>query len=140
MTLAIFEDKTNDYGLANTNGWWNTIAAHDFDKDGDMDFVAGNLGLNSKLRATAEEPVSIFIGDIDNNNSLDHIMTYYNQGIRYPLLSRDQLVKQIPSLRRKFLRYDSYKNVKLEDILDISLQKKFIRKGRLYVCFCVHKK
>ena len=51
---GIFEDKTNDYGLANTNGWWNTIAAHDFDKDGDIDFVAGNLGLNSKLRATAE--------------------------------------------------------------------------------------
>ena len=134
---GIFEDKTDDYGLANTNGWWNTIAAHDFDKDGDIDFVAGNLGLNSKLRATAKEPVSIFIGDIDNNNSFDHILTYYNQGVRYPLLSRDQLVKQIPSLRRKFLRYDSYKNVKLEDIVDVSLQQKFVRKD-VYTFASVH--
>jgi len=125
---GIFEDKTNEHGLAKTNGWWNTIAAHDFDKDGDVDFVAGNLGLNSRLRASVDEPVSIFVGDIDNNNSLDHILTYYNQGISYPLISRDQLVKQIPALRRNFLRYDSYKNVKLQDIVDVGLQKKFIRK------------
>lgn len=125
---GFFENKTKEYGLTHTNGWWNTIAAHDFDKDGNVDFVVGNLGRNSRLRATLQEPVSIFIGDIDNNNSLDHILTYYNQGKRYPLLSRDQLVKQIPSLRRKFLKYDTYKDVKLEDILDQSLQKRFSRK------------
>ena len=104
-----FENKTIEYGLSKTNGWWNTIAADDFDKDGDIDFVAGNLGLNSRLRATEDEPVSMYTGDIDNNNSIDHILTYYNQGKSYPLLSRDQLVKQVPSLRRKFLKYANYK-------------------------------
>jgi len=123
-----FENKTQAYGLTKTMGWWNTIAAHDFDKDGDVDFVVGNLGLNSRLRASVEEPVSIFIGDIDNNNSLDHILTYYNQGKRYPIISRDQLVKQVPSLRRKFLKYANYKDVALEDIIEPALQLKFIRK------------
>ncbi|WP_276374916.1 VCBS repeat-containing protein [Chryseolinea sp. H1M3-3] len=125
---GFFKNKTKAYGLEQTNGWWNTISAHDFDKDGNVDFVVGNLGHNSRLKATINEPVSIFIGDIDNNNSLDHILTYYNQGERYPITSRDQLVKQIPSLRRKFLKYDAYKNVKLEDILDQNSQKKFSRK------------
>jgi enediyne biosynthesis protein E4 len=125
---GFFENKTKDYGLEHTNGWWNTIAAHDFDEEGNVDFVVGNLGHNSRLKATTEEPVTIFIGDIDNNNSLDHILTYYNQGMRHPLLSRDQLVKQIPAIRRKFLKYDSYKNVTLEDIVDPGLQKKIVRK------------
>ena len=125
---GVFENRTDELGLNHTNGWWNTIASYDFDQDGDIDFIAGNLGLNSRLRASVAEPVSIFIGDIDNNNSLDQILTYYNQGKRYPLISRDQLVKQIPALRRRFLKYANYGNVSLEDIVEPALQQKFIRK------------
>jgi hypothetical protein len=125
---GVFENRTKEAGLENTNGWWNTIEAHDFDQDGDLDFVVGNLGLNSRLRATNSEPVSIFVGDIDDNNSLDQILTYYNQGKRYPVISRDQLVKQIPAFRRKFLKYENYKDVSLEDIVDPGIQKKFVRK------------
>lgn len=123
-----FTDETEAYGLANTNGWWNTIEGADFDKDGNFDFVVGNLGLNSRLRSSVDEPVSMIIGDIDNNNSLDHIVTYYNQGTQYPFITRDQLVKQIPAMRRQFLKYDNFKDVKLENIVDASMQQRFMLK------------
>jgi hypothetical protein len=125
---GVFQNHTLDYNLQNTNGWWNTISAHDFDQDGDMDLIAGNLGLNSRLKATPKEPVSIFIGDIDKNGSLDQVLTYYNQGERYPFVSRDQLVKQVPSLKRDFLKYKNYENVKLEDIIPGKDLKTFIEK------------
>ncbi len=125
---GIFEDQTEACNLLNTNGWWNTVSSGDFDLDGDVDLVAGNLGLNSRLRASLAEPVSIFIGDIDKNGSLDQILTYFNKGVRYPFISRDQLVKQVPSLKRKFLIYENYKSVQLEDILSQEDITNFIRK------------
>jgi hypothetical protein len=123
-----FVNETAAYGLTNTSGWWNTIESGDFDMDGNIDFVVGNLGLNARLRPSKEEPVGILIGDIDNNNSLDHITTYYNQGKRYPFISRDQLVKQIPAMRRQFLKYTNFSDVKLENIVDPLMQQKFIQK------------
>jgi hypothetical protein len=125
---GMFENSTDALGLGKTSGWWNTIEARDFDRDGDTDFIVGNLGLNSRLRASDSEPVHIYIGDIDGNNSLDQVLTYYNQGKSYPLLSRDQLMKQIPSLRRRFLKYDNYKDVTLDDIIDPVIQSRFVKK------------
>ena len=123
-----FDNETAEYGLTNTSGWWNTIEGSDFDRDGNIDFVVGNLGLNSRLRPSVQEPVGILIGDIDNNNSLDHIVTYYNHGTRYPFLSRDQLVKQMPAMRRQFLKYSNFSDVRLENIVDASMQQKFMLK------------
>lgn len=111
-----FENKTHDYNLGDTNGWWNTIVASDMDNDGDVDLIAGNLGLNSRLRASVKEPVSIFIEDIDKNGTLDHLLAYFNEGKEYPFISRDQLVKQVPPLKRKFLRYESFRDVQVMDI------------------------
>jgi hypothetical protein len=121
-----FWDKSHEYGLDKTNGWWNTISAGDFDLDGDIDFVAGNLGLNSRLKATHKEPVSLFVGDFDNNGGNDHILTYYNQGEQHPFISRDQLVKQVPSLKRKFLKYSSFRNVKLNDIISLQDRDQYV--------------
>ncbi len=132
-----FEDRTEEFNLRNTNGWWNTISGKDFDNDGDVDLMVGNLGLNSRLRASVSEPVSIFIGDIDKNGSLDQILTYYNQGVRYPIVSRDQLVKQVPSFKRKFLKYENYRSVKLEDILSKEELTTFVRKD-VYVFSSVY--
>ncbi len=125
---GVLENRTTAFGLSATNGWWSTIATHDFDGDGDLDFVVGNVGLNSRLRASEKEPVSLYIGDIDNNNSIDHILTYFNQGKQYPFVSRDQLIKQVPALKRKFLKFSNYRNVTLEDVIPASLRQDFIRK------------
>jgi len=120
-----FADSTVAYGLKQTTGWWNTLHAGDFDNDGDTDFVAGNLGLNSRLRATVEHPVSLFVGDLDDSGGTDHLLTYFNNDAIHPFISRDQLVKQVAGLRRKFLRYKNFRNVKREDIISGSELKKF---------------
>ena len=112
-----FQNKTLEYGLQNSNGWWNTLHADDLDADGDIDLVAGNLGLNSRLSASVAEPVKLFIGDMDGNGADDHLMTYFNDGIQHPFISRDQLVKQVPAFKRDFLRYSSFRNVKREQII-----------------------
>lgn len=115
-----FLDQTAGYGLKGTNGWWNVIHGDDFDGDGDIDLVAGNLGLNSRLRASPDNPISLFVCDIDGNGSLDQIITYFNDGVRHPFVSRDQLVKQVPALKRKYLKYSDYAGVQLEDIVSLA--------------------
>jgi len=112
-----FDNKTEEYGMGQTYGLWNTIVAADVDHDGDDDYVTGNLGLNSRLTASPEKPVRLFVGDFDSNGGTDHIITYYNGDKSYPFASRDQLVKQLPGLKKKFLKYRDYRNVNLEDIV-----------------------
>jgi|WetSurMetagenome_2_1015567.scaffolds.fasta_scaffold00925_8 enediyne biosynthesis protein E4 len=103
-------------GLNNTEGWWNTIIAEDFDKDGDMDYVAGNLGLNSQIKVSASEPATIYAKDFDNNGSIDAVMCYFIQGKNYPFYSKDDLQTQIPFVKKKYPDYESYANQNLTDI------------------------
>ncbi|WP_373515215.1 VCBS repeat-containing protein [Persicitalea sp.] len=95
-------------GLAQETGWWCSLAAGDFDGDGDTDFVAGNLGLNSKFRASATEPVRVFANDYDQNGRLDPILTFYLNYEQVPVAPRDLLMAQIPSIKKRFPTYQDY--------------------------------
>jgi hypothetical protein len=103
-------------GLNNTEGWWNTIISEDFDLDGDIDYVIGNLGLNSQIKASVTEPATIYAKDFDNNGSIDAVMCYYIQGKSYPLYGKDDLQKQIPFINKKYPSYESYASQTITDI------------------------
>lgn len=115
-TNGVYADATESFGLANSNGWWNCVSVADLDKDGDMDLIAGNLGLNSRLKATADEPIKMYAKDFDANGSVDPIMAYYWRDVCYPLPTRDLLLKQVPSLKKKFTRYSEYSKARMEDL------------------------
>jgi hypothetical protein len=86
------------------------------DGDGDKDLVAGNLGYNSRLKASTAEPLKLFAKDFDGNGSIDPILAYYNGGKLYPLALRDMLIKQLPFLKKKFVRHGVYGKATLDEV------------------------
>ncbi|GAA3510328.1 VCBS repeat-containing protein [Aquimarina addita] len=101
-------DISDNTGLTNTSGWWNSIVSGDFDKDGDMDYIAGNLGLNSNLKASPEEPITLYAKDFDKNGSIDPILSCYREGKEQIVYSRDVLIQQINGMRARFRTYESF--------------------------------
>ena len=111
-----FQNKTQGYGLEKTVGWWFSINADDFDNDGDVDFVAGNLGLNYKYRASKGASFDIYADDFDNNKSMDIVLGYYNDGKQYPVRGRQCSSQQIAAIEVKFKDYNSFAEADLADV------------------------
>lgn len=109
-------DKTETGGLSLTNGWWNSIESADLDNDGDLDFVVANHGLNSRFRASVEKPLSMYINDFDKNGTTEQIICAFNGDKSYPMVLRHDLTMQIPSLKKKYLKYENYKDQTIQDI------------------------
>ncbi|MFN7279488.1 MAG: FG-GAP repeat domain-containing protein, partial [bacterium] len=97
--------------LAGSSGWWNTLVASDLDGDGDEDLVAGNYGLNTQFRVDSAHPMSIRHGDFDKNGKDEAITSYYIGGVSYPAHSLDDLIEQLPILRKRYNTYSSYAEV-----------------------------
>lgn len=97
-------------------GWWNSLTAGDFDNDGDIDLIGGNLGLNTVFRATKKEPVSIYADDFDGNGSVDPIITRFIQGKEHPVHFRESMTEQIASLRRPLQKYSTFGTMTFSDI------------------------
>lgn len=112
----VLTDRTMEYGLNETNGWYNAIATGDFNNDARIDFVAGNHGLNSRFKASPQEPVSLYVNDFDQNGSLEQILTRYYEGVAYPLVLRQDLIMQLPYLKKKYLRFKNYQDQQISDI------------------------
>lgn len=119
---GVFKNVTSETGVSDQTGWWNSIVAGDFDNDGDIDYVVGNLGLNSYYRATDKYPVRIYGKDFDNNGSYDMLTSLYlpdqNGGRKeFPSMSRDDLFKQVGVMRKKFPTYKSYAVATMDEVL-----------------------
>ena len=91
-----------------TRGWWYDVVAEDFDNDGDLDFVVGNLGNNYKYQTSEEETFDIFYNDFDQNNTGDIVLSYFNDGEQYPLRGRQCSSDQIPAIKTKVKDYDAF--------------------------------
>jgi hypothetical protein len=110
-----FTNKAKDWGLGKPSHS-NGAAYGDLDNDGDLDLVAGNTGLNTRYRASASAPVQMYAKDFDGNGSIDPIMTWSENGKNYPVAFRDQIIKQLPGLKKKFVRYAPYSKATIEEV------------------------
>jgi enediyne biosynthesis protein E4 len=110
------EDMTKNAGLNGTNGLWKRIEMGDFNKDGKPDFIVGNHGLNSRLKPTADEPISMFFNDFDKNGTTEQFLCRYNEGKQLPFTLRGELVSNIPVLKKKYLKYGRYAGQTMNDI------------------------
>jgi hypothetical protein len=115
-TKAGFVDQTKTYMPQGESGFWSSLTVADLNSDGKNDIVAGNLGLNSQIKASIKEPADLLFADFDGNGSVDPFFCYYIQGKTYPFVSRDELNDQIYAMRRKFAYYKDYANASATDI------------------------
>jgi hypothetical protein len=111
-----FKDQTSTYFATPQSGFWFSLHVADVNADGQPDLIAGNLGLNSPLRATGQEPATLYYADFDNNGSIDPFLNFYVDGKSYPFVSRDELNEVIYPMRRRFTSYKAYADAGMSDI------------------------
>ena len=111
-----FSNATAEFGVKNSEGWWYSIEVADMDNDGDEDLIAGNLGLNYKYKATAQEPFEVHYDDFDENGAKDIVLSYYNFGEQVPLRGRSCSSEQVPMLAQKFKTYDLFASSNLVEV------------------------
>ncbi len=112
-----FVNETESLGLAQTSGWWNTLEVTDIDGDGQLDIMAGNLGLNTKYQVSPSEPLSIYAKDYDSNGMIDAIMSCYIQGEQHMLHSKSTLESQVVAFKKRFLKHEPFALATFNEIL-----------------------
>jgi len=134
MPITIFMNHNGTFQqdknktLQNTGGLWNTLQVTDLDNDGDMDFIAGNWGLNTKFAANRDQPMHLYLNDFDKNGKQDPIITYFYHNKETVFANKDELVKQLPFLNKKFLSYQSFAKATFKELVPADLIKQSVVK------------
>ena len=103
-------------GLEDATGWWFSLEKGDFDNDGDLDFIAGNLGLNYKYKTSKEKPFDVYYNDFDNNGRKDIVLGYYQDNKHFPLRGFSCSSEQVPGLKDKIGKYDVFAALEIEQV------------------------
>ena len=111
-----FKEVTEEVYLPEQRGWWYDIEKGDFDNDGDLDLIVGNLGLNYKYQASTEKPFRVYLNDFDKNTTYDIVLSYKSDDTEYPIRGRQCSSEQMPAIKEKFKNYNSFASASLEEI------------------------
>lgn len=103
--------------ITKQRGWWNFVLPVDVNGDGLIDLVAGNLGLNSRLHASADKPVRMYYNDFDENGSSEQMLTYYLQNKELPFYNKSEMERQMPEMRKRFLYAKDFATASLDEIV-----------------------
>jgi hypothetical protein len=138
MPLTLFKNQKGKFDILHVpdldakKGFWNSLTGADFDHDGDIDYIAGNLGLNALTKASNEYPMSILAGDFNQDGSYDAIPFVYfpdvnNTPLRVPFHGREDLIKQFIQTRARFQKYTDFANATYDNLLKEDERKKAIQ-------------
>ena len=117
--------------ITNLPGWWNFTFPVDVDGDGDLDLIAGNLGLNTRLKASKEQPIRMYYNDFDDNGKFEQIISFYLEGKEIPFANKDEIQRQIPKIKNKFLYAEDFAKANLETIFT----KEKLKSAQIYEAF-----
>ena len=115
-----FVEQHND-AMDKLSGWWQRIMLADVDDDGKIDIVAGNYGWNSKLKPDTDNPIKLYLSDLDKNGTIDPIMTYTIDKKEYTFLGKDEIEKQVPLLKTKFPNYRDFAGKSIDELFGDAL-------------------
>jgi len=121
--IAVFVNNKGKFSkqyITLNKGWWNFLLPFDIDNDGDIDFIAGNQGLNSRLKASVSDPVKMYYYDFDGNGKKEQIVTFSQNGKEYLFANKADLEKQMPFLKKKFLYAEDFAKASLKEIFGAS--------------------
>ncbi|WP_295676453.1 VCBS repeat-containing protein [uncultured Mucilaginibacter sp.] len=129
---GIFKNVTTNTGISDKLGWWNTIAAGDFNHDGKIDYIVGNTGLNTFYKASDKYPVYITAKDFDNNGSYDAFPSLFlkdqsGEMQEFPVNTRDDIIKQMIGMRVKFQNYKSYAVATMDSVITPEMRQEALR-------------
>ncbi|HEY5747847.1 MAG TPA: VCBS repeat-containing protein [Chryseolinea sp.] len=124
MGILIFKNNNGKFkpaegvlAVSQSTGWWNSLQALDADEDGDTDYIAGNLGLNTKYKTTPEEPVRAYVDDFNHDGATEAILANYIQHVNRPAHPRDDLLQQIVQFKKKYQSYKDYSDATIETVI-----------------------